>query len=121
MNKIPGRMTITPLSSQFGVDPYYGVWGRINGVQRNMVQPDGIHLMPEDFSDISLPAINFIDDQGVNHQLSITNNQLLTIDDESIFDLKGNSLCLSSPNGQKYRLKVSDTGELGTEKVEEPV
>ena len=86
-----------------------------------MVQPDGVHLMPEDFSDISLPAINFIDEQGVTHQLAITKNQLLTIDDESIFDLKGNSLCLSSPNGQKYRLKVSDAGELSTEKVEEPV
>lgn len=112
---------MTPLSAQFGVDPYYGVWGRTNGIQRNMLQPDGIHLSPEDFSDLFLPAINFIDDQGVNHQLAITENQVLTVDDASIFDLKENSLCLSSPSGQKFLLKVSNTGQLSAEKVAETV
>ena len=126
MSKLPGRPTVQPTVDKFGISKEHGLWAIVSNKLRSFVDPAGVHLSPSDFSDLYLPAILFIDEDGGQHEISLNSKKELLIDDETILDLSGfytnsqvdelikDTSLLTSPNGNKYRVSVNDNGELVT-------
>lgn len=96
-----------------------------DGQERTLISAHGFHLDPSDFSDLHLPAIQFIDDNGKNHVVSIESDGTLVVNGSNLVNLNdyytkqevdAKSL-LKAPNGKQYQLTVDNAGKLGTKEL----
>ncbi|MBS0949512.1 hypothetical protein JK159_03850 [Weissella minor] len=58
-----------------------------DGQERNLISAHGFHLESSDFSDLYLPALQFIDDVGKTHFISIATDGTLLVDNNSVVNL----------------------------------
>ncbi|RRG18268.1 hypothetical protein D3P96_03005 [Weissella viridescens] len=123
MSKLPSR---NPSSGY--IKPEEGVGYVIasdNGAIRTIITAHGFNLDPADFSDLTLPALVFSDEMGHTHEISIDSKNMLLIDEEPMVDLDAyytkkdvdNMLNLTAPNGNKFKVTVSNDGTLHTGKI----
>ena len=58
-----------------------------DGTERTLISAHGFHLEPSDFSDLYLPALQFIDDKENSHFISIATDGTLLVDNNSVVNL----------------------------------
>lgn len=58
-----------------------------DGQERPLISAHGFHLEPSDFSDLYLPALQFIDDAGNTHFISIATDGTLLVDNNRVVNL----------------------------------
>ncbi|MBS0950060.1 hypothetical protein JK159_06755 [Weissella minor] len=87
MSNLPKRPDIENHRARIGLDQYDGLWITIDDELRQLVTPLGVHLEASDFSDLYLPGIQFIDDAGNSHFISIATDGTLLVDNNSVVNL----------------------------------
>lgn len=102
-----------------------------DGQERTLISAHGFHLESSDFNDLYLPALQFIDDAGKTHFISVTTDGTLLVDDSTVVNLNDyytkqdvyskkeidDKALLRAPDGTKYQLTVDNAGKLGTQKI----
>lgn len=130
MTKLPNWPNISNRRAGIGLDQFDGLWITIDDNLRQIITPQGIYLNPADFSDLLLPSIFFIDEKGSQHEVSVNSSKQLLIDDKSMNELADcytkkevddlvNQQILTAPNGGKWKLNITNSGELSTIKISE--
>ncbi len=122
MSKLPRR---PPESGHIGLINGEGLKAKSGTVERLIASSHGIHLAPEDFSDLFLPALKFIDEEAHYHEISINKDRQLLIDNVAVFNLSSyytkaevdELQVLKSPNGTKFKIEVNDDGTLYSKKI----
>lgn len=123
MSKLPSR---NPYSGYIKPEEGVGyVVSSDNGAKRTIITAHGFNLDPADFSDLALPALIFSDEMGHTHEISIDSKNILLIDEKPMIDLDvyytkkdvDKMLNLTAPNGNKFKVTVSNDGTLHTGKI----
>lgn len=109
MNKLPSRPSLV---GQVGLIPGKGLCARNEQQEWTVISAHGISLQPYDFSDLTLPALRFEDDQHKTHLIGVNSKGQILIDDHTA------PIELTSPNGSKFSLSVMDDGTLITKRLE---
>lgn len=125
MSKLPKRPDIENHRVRIGLDQYDGLWITIDDELRQLATPLGIQLNPSDFSDLYLPALQFVDEDSNIHEISINKDRQLLIDNVAVFNLSSfytktevdELQVLKSPNGTKFKVGINDDGTLYSQKI----